>query len=142
MKNTIYIIVIVVCFLLAAVIAYKYIINPGGGGGGLEDIPADEMTWVKCTNPDCKAEYQMGLREYYKQVKERASLNPLAMAATTLICEKCGEPSVLQAVKCGNPDCGIIFVRGSVPGDHDDRCPKCKYSETEEIRKKRKAGGQ
>ena len=142
MKNTIYIIVIVVCFLLAAVIAYKYIINPGGGDGGIKDIPVDKMTWVKCTNSKCGAEYQMSEREYYTQVKERANANPLAMTATMLICEKCGKQTLAQAVKCENPDCGIVFVRGSVQGDFPDRCPECGHSATEESRKRRKAGGQ
>lgn len=138
MKNNIYVIIIVVCFLLAALIAYKYIISPGGGGG-FEGISASEMTWVKCTDSACNAEYEMSLRDYFTQVKERT--NPLANL-TYIICDKCGKATVLQAIKCENPDCGKVFVIGSVPNDFQDRCPECKHSKTEEIRKQRKAGGQ
>ena len=58
------------------------------------------------------------------------------------ICDKCGKATVLQAIKCENPDCGKVFIIGSVPNDFQDRCPECKYSKTEEIRNQRKAGGQ
>ncbi|KPL23467.1 MAG: hypothetical protein AMJ75_06035 [Phycisphaerae bacterium SM1_79] len=139
MKNTVYIIVIVVCLVGAAVIAYKYIFS-SGTPGGIDDIPDEEMTWVKCNNPACKAEYEMGLKAYYKETEER--LQPNSMTTPALICEKCGKPSVYRAVKCTNPDCGIVFIRGIVPNDFPDRCPECKRSETEEIRKKRLAGGQ
>ena len=137
MKNSICIVVIVICFLLAAVIAYKYIFS--SRAGGLEDISEEEMTWVKCTNSACNAEYEMSLRDYFTQVKERT--NPLANL-TYIICDKCGKATVLQAIKCENPDCGKVFIIGSVPNDFQDRCPECKYSKTEEIRNQRKAGGQ
>ena len=137
MKNTVYIIVIVLCLVLAAVIAYKYIFS-SGGSGGIEGIPEGETTWVKCNNPKCKAEYEMGLREFYEATKER--MTPMAMSTPPLICEKCSEPSVFRGEKCQNPDCGIVFIRGVVPNDFQDRCPECKRSETEEVRKRRMAG--
>ena len=135
MKNTVYIVVIVVCLLLAAVIAYKYIFS-AGGSGGIGDIPEDETTWVKCNNPKCNAEYEMGLRAFYEATQER--MTPMAAATPPLICEKCGEPSVFRGEKCKNPDCGIVFIRGVVPNDFQDRCPKCKRSATEDIREARK----
>jgi hypothetical protein len=137
MKNTVYAIVIVVCFVGASVLAYKYIFT-SGSGGGIDDIPEGRMTWVKCNNPNCKAEYQMGLKAYHKYMEEHAT-NPMA-PAPPLICKECGKPSVYRAEKCENPDCGIVFIEGSSgPGDHADRCPKCKQSATEESRKRRKA---
>jgi len=137
MKNTIYAIVIVVCFVGAGAIAYKYIFT-SGSGGGIDDIPEGNMIWVKCNNPACKAEYQMGEKAYHKYILEHA--NPMAPSAPPLICKECGEPSVYRAEKCGNPDCGIVFIQGSSgPGYHADRCPKCGYSKTEESRKRRKA---
>ena len=39
--------------------------------GTLDRIPDDRMTWVKCDNPQCKAEYEMGLKAYYKAVEKR-----------------------------------------------------------------------
>jgi len=139
-KKPIMIGVIVACLALTAII----IIGRRSGGGGVDDIPEGEMIWVKCNNPNCKAEYQMGLKAYFKYMEEHA--NPMAPTAPPLICKECGEPSAYRAEKCGNPDCGIVFIQGSSgPGDFADRCPKCGRSETEEIRKARKremtAGG-
>jgi len=130
-KNTIYIIIIVVCFLAAAVVAYKFIFSSDGMG-----ISDDKMTWVKCNNPACKAEYEMGEKTYYEEVKKR--INPLMMAQTPGIkCQKCGKESVYKALKCQNPACGIVFIEGiSGANDLPDRCPACKQSATEESRKK------
>jgi len=106
---------------------------------GIDSIQLGESFWVKCQNPDCKAAYQMGKRAYFKYIEEHA--DPMSPTAPPMVCEKCGEQSVFRAEKCMNPDCGIVFLRGSVPNDFADRCPKCKYSETEEIRKRRREGG-
>lgn len=107
-----------------------------GSGGGIEGISPEEMIWAKCNNPACKAEYQTSKKGYFKYVEEHA--NPMAPSAPPMVCEKCGEQSVFRAEKCMNPDCGIVFFRGSVPNDFPDRCPKCKQSATEESRKARK----
>jgi hypothetical protein len=137
-KKPIMIAVIVVCLVVAGIITFA---RRSGGGGGIESIPEGKMVWVKCNNPECKTEYQMGEKQYYKAIQER--LNPAAMMSTpALICEKCGKPSVYKAEKCGNPSCGLVFLSNSVPNDFADRCPKCGRSETEEIRKARKAAGQ
>lgn len=137
MKNTVYIIVIVVCLVLAAVISYKYIFT-SGSGGGYDSIPEGKMTWVKCNNPQCKAEYQISEREYYKAIDER--INPMVMTAPPLVCKECGKDSVFKAEKCQNPDCGIVFFPGAVPNDFQDRCPKCGQSAEEEKRERRKRG--
>jgi hypothetical protein len=52
-----------------------------------------------------------------------------------LTCTKCGKNSVFKAEKC--PTCSEIFFTGSIPNDFPDRCPKCKHSKTEDIRKAR-----
>lgn len=104
--------------------------------GTIDSIPDDKMTWVKCNNPQCKAEYEMSLKAYYKSVQKR--FDPRTVMTPALICEKCGKPSLYKACKCGNPDCAVVFFCGSVPNDFFDRCPECGRSETEEIRKKRK----
>jgi hypothetical protein len=135
-KKPIMIAVIVVCLGVAGLIFYT---TGSGGGGGLDSIPEDEMTWVKCNNPACKAEYEMGRRAYYQAVQER--VDPRAMTTPPLICDKCKEPSVFDAEKCANPACGIVFLKHSVPNDWEDRCPECKQSAEEEKRKARRAGG-
>jgi len=135
-KKPIMIGVIVVCLAVAGIITWS---RHGGGGGGVDSISDEEMIWVKCNNPACKAEYQTSKKGYLKYVSDHA--NPMAPTAPALICEKCGEPSVFRAEKCMNPDCGIVFLRGVVPNDFADRCPECGRSETEEIRKRRRSGG-
>jgi len=130
-KKLVMILIIVVCLGVAGAVFFR----GGGGSGGIEDISDAEMTWVKCRNKSCNAEYEMGLKEYYKFVTENA--NPMG-PAPGLPCEKCGEPSVYKAEKCQNPACGYVFFSGEVPNDFPDRCPKCKQSATEEIRKARK----
>ncbi len=134
MKNNIYIIVIVACLLLAGIIGYKYTFSSGGGGGGIESIPADSMIWVKCRNPACKAEYEMSQRDFLEY--QRENFDPLARVAPALVCKECSEKSIYEAVKCGNPSCGIVFEKDSVPNDFSDRCPKCGFSKMEDDRKR------
>lgn len=134
-KKPIMIGVIVVCLALALLITF----GRRGGSGGIADISPEEMMWVKCNNPDCKAEYEMGKQAYFKYVEEH--MDPMAMVAPPVVCKECGKESVYRAEKCQNPDCGIVFFRGSVPNDFADRCPECGRSETEESRKRRAAGG-
>jgi len=102
---------------------------------GIESIPETDMTWVKCTNKDCGAAYQMSKRAYFKYIEE--NIEPMATVAPPLVCKKCGKKSVYRAEKCVNPDCGIVFLRGSVPNDFADRCPACGHSKTEDQRKRR-----
>ena len=136
MKNTIYIVVIVVCLAVAGLIFY---IRSSGGGGGIDSLSDDETTWVKCNNPACKAEYEIGLKTYYEEIDERF-VNPMSPSAPALECKTCKEPSVYKAVKCENPACAIVFLEGSSGANtHPDRCPKCKQSATEESRERRKA---
>jgi predicted RNA-binding Zn-ribbon protein involved in translation (DUF1610 family) len=133
-KNTIYIIVIVICFLATGLLAYKFIFSSGGS-----QIPAGEMTWVKCNNPACNAEYEMSLKKYVDETQEIAKANPMLMTNPALTCEKCGKSSVYRAEKCQNPTCGEVFIRGIVPNALEDTCPKCGQSAIEESRKARLA---
>lgn len=137
-KKPIMIAVIVVCLGVAGAVTY---LRSSGSEGGIDSLPDDKMTWVKCNNPQCKTEYEMSEKQYFKDIEAR--MNPAAMLSTpALICQKCNKASVYKAYKCGNPSCGTVFFANSVPNDFADRCPECKRSETEEIRKARKAGGQ
>jgi len=134
-KKPVMIGVIIACLALTAIVIIG---RRSGGSGGIDGIPEGEMIWAKCNNPACKAEYQMGLKAYFKYMEEHA--NPMAPTAPPLICKECSEPSAYRAEKCENPDCGIVFIQGSSgPGDFADRCPQCKQSATEESRKRRKA---
>jgi len=136
-KKPIMIGVIVFCLIVAGLITFAR--RGGGGSGGISDIPDDKMTWVKCNNPSCKAEYEMGERQFFEAMQER--FNPMMTRSTPgLTCEKCSKDSLFRACKCENPSCGAVFFRDSVPNDLFDRCPECKQSATEESRKKRLAG--
>ena len=132
-KKPIMIGAIIVCLVLTVIIIGRRL----GGGGGIESISEKEMIWVKCRNPSCGAEYQKGKKAYYKYIKEHPNPNLMVPTAPPLICEKCGEPSVFEAEKCANPDCGTVFFKGYVSNDHADRCPKCGQSKIEESRKAR-----
>jgi hypothetical protein len=134
-KNAVYAVIIVVCLLVAGFMAYRYVFS--GGSGGLDSIPEDQMVWVKCNNPACKAEYQMGKRKFFEEVEKR--FNPLGQTRTAITCEKCGQESCYEAIKCSNPECGIIFFKGIVSNDIEDRCPQCKHSAIEDSRKARLA---
>jgi len=92
----------------------------------------DKSTWVKCRNPQCGAEYQMNLKEYFEYMEEHA--DPGSLLPPPLVCKKCGQKSVYRAVKCEK--CGFTFERGTVRADFADRCPKCGYSKVEEARKR------
>ncbi len=133
-KKAVMIGIIVACLALVAWITLG---RRGGGGGGIADISPEEMMWVKCNNPNCKAEYEMGKQAYFKYVEK--NIDPMAMVAPPVVCKECGKQSVLRAEKCQNADCGVVFFRGSVPNDFADRCPECGRSETEESRKRRAA---
>jgi len=121
-KKAIMIGVIVVCLVAAAII---YVKNMPRGGRGRTSAGA--TTWLKCTNPDCGAAYEMSESEYIKWVQE----STYSMGPVPIRCEKCGEYSAYQAIKCEK--CGTVFVMGTVPDDFADRCPECGYSKTEEI---------
>ena len=130
MKNLVYTGVIAACILVAVVVFVK----SRGSGSGIEDIEDTEMTWVKCMK--CGEGYEMSLKEYYKQLDEKAKANPSPMPiAHPLTCQKCGQDGIQKAFKC--EQCGETFRAGSVPADFEDRCPSCKYSKTEATRKAR-----
>ena len=132
MKNTIYAIVIGVCLLVAVVVFIK---TRSGGGAGIDSISDTEQVWVKCKA--CNAAYEMSKKQFYKERNEKMQAGGAAamMLTPPLTCQKCGKTMVFPAEKC--PNCGEIFVTGEVKNDFADRCPKCKHSKTEDIRKAR-----
>jgi phage FluMu protein Com len=101
---------------------------------GIDSIGKDEKMLVKCSNPSCNAEYETGKREYYEFLQKNA--NPMSGATPPLICEKCKMESIYRAIVCEN--CNSTFFYGEAQNDFKDRCPKCGFSKTEEMRKKAK----
>ena len=136
-KKPVMIGVIVVCLGVAALVTY----TRSGDDGGIGSISDDEMRWVKCNNKACNAEYEVGLKKYFKDLQANMNPNPMATSATALPCKECNKPSLYGAKKCANTACGMVFIEGIAgPDDHADRCPDCGQSEIEEIRKRRLAG--
>jgi len=133
-KKPIMIGVIIACFVLAGVITYKYSIGTEGPG---TEVFKGQSVWVKCSNSDCGAEYEMNKQVYFDSVDELVRQNPFLMQTPPLVCEKCGEESVFQAVKC--PKCEVVFFRGAAGrGEFADKCPECGYSRSAELRKQAK----
>ena len=124
-------VVVVACLVLA--VAITLIRGFGGGGGGMDDISKTEIMWVKCVNPKCNAGYETPTKEYYLQQRKRADASESGQASLA-VCEKCGKESVMTGMKCEK--CENVFVSGGIRDDFHDRCPKCKYSATEERQNK------
>ncbi|AQQ70996.1 hypothetical protein SMSP2_01360 [Limihaloglobus sulfuriphilus] len=88
--------------------------------------------WMLCCNSKCRASFEIPQKDYFEFQKENS--NPASLGAAPMICEKCKEKSAFAAEKC--PECGNVFLPNSITGDFADRCPECKYSQTQESRKK------
>ena len=131
MKNLIYLGIILVCLGVAGFVIFA----GGSDDSGISDISNEEQTWVICM--DCKASYQMGQKDYYGQLAAKSKERTNMMATVYLTCEKCGKDAVIKAVKC--EQCGHVFREGTVPNDNPDRCPKCKFSKIEAVRKERQS---
>ncbi|HUW19459.1 MAG TPA: hypothetical protein VMW16_09165 [Sedimentisphaerales bacterium] len=99
---------------------------------GIPEHFAHEMTWVKCRNPKCRAEYEITKKEYYEYLEKNTTATMMTVPA--LICTRCGELSVYRAIKCEK--CGLVFEASWKRGDFEDRCPKCGYSKIEDERKR------
>ncbi len=119
-KKPIMVAVIIGCITLAIVITAMT-------RKGSDDLSAFEgrLTWVQCRNPECKAEYEMGLRTYYEIMKEESATNPSMFVTPPLVCKECEKESLYKALKCEGEGCGLVFESGTVKGDYSDRCPKC-----------------
>ncbi len=132
MKNLIYGGIIVLCLVIAGIVI---LVTRSGGSSGVESLSDDNQLWVMCAA--CRASYEMGEKEFYTQLRQKSVELANPMARAFLTCQKCGKDRVVKAVKCEK--CSEVFPEGAVPNDFSDRCPKCKFSPTEETRKARQA---
>jgi ribosomal protein L40E len=145
-KKLLMVLIIIICFALATAITYKKDADykkEMARPSGIETIDPNDLIWVKCTNTECNAEYQTGKRAYFEYLQEHppspeqfAALmrDPNKNPTPGLICNECEQETVYRAEKCEK--CDLVFVRGAVRHDFADRCTTCKYSKTEDLRKK------
>lgn len=128
-KKMVIVAVAVICILLAVVITAKRLTT--SEYGSTADISESEMIWVKCINPKCNTEYEMSKKAYFSAMQSGNTSVPVG-AMNLIRCEKCSKDSIVKADKCEK--CGHVFAQGTVPNDYQDRCPKCKYSNIEDLR--------
>jgi ribosomal protein L40E len=126
-KKIIMIGIIMACIVAAIVITVAT--QSGSSEGGIDSIKRGEMIWIKCRNPKCEEAWQMDKRDYFEYIEKYR----IGMTVPAIACSKCGDKEGYRAEKCEK--CGNIFERGAVSGDLADRCPKCRYSAQEELRK-------
>jgi len=126
-KKIVKIVVVIVCMILAAVLSFT-LGNFGGGKKGAET----DMRYLVCEDPDC------GGSTGYDMEQWRALLgtleNPRVSMHTAFTCDKCGEDSAYQGLKCQK--CETVFLRDT-ENSFQDKCPGCGHSESEERLKKR-----
>jgi hypothetical protein len=118
------------CLVVAGAITYL----TRTSSHGIDSIDSNEKMLVKCGNPSCNAQYETNKRGYYEFLQK--NMSPMSPVIPPLKCEKCGKTSVYRAIVCEN--CKMTFFYGEVKNDFKDRCPKCKFSKTEDMRKKAK----
>ena len=70
MKNIIYAVIILVCLLVAGLVIF----SGGSDNSGIDSISEAELIWVRCSNKTCKASYEMGKKQYYKEVEEKTGV--------------------------------------------------------------------
>ncbi len=100
----------------------------------MEPAKDADQVLVMCTR--CNRSFQMGWKQYSAQLEEKAQADPEAVPWDIPVkCQKCGQEGVMRAHQCER--CGVVFRLGSVTKDFLDRCPRCKYSRTDAIRKAR-----
>lgn len=118
---------VVVCLGIAGTVTYKTFFGDGGGVSMSGDVP------LLCTT--CG-----GFEIPMKQFQEIMSKNPMGMMPgmpgqqMVIDCPKCNKKTCYPAQKC--PKCQNIFVFGQARDQNfPDRCPKCKFSEYEDMQK-------
>jgi len=121
-KKQLKIAISIVCFGLA--VGILYFSYAGSRGSGIEQFTG-KTVWMKCSNPDCGAEYETDKKGYFKYMQEHQT----GLIVPAMSCKECKQESSYRAIKCSK--CGLVFYEGSaqVNGPHD-QCPKCGYSAT------------
>ena len=118
---------VVVCLIVAIAITFR---GKSSKNTGIKRFSGQEQ-WLKCTNPDCGAEYTMDKKKYFEWHQVHYSVS--SAAGTGMACKECGEETAYEAIKCEK--CGHVFFKGAAGADFIDTCPECDYSKIEDERK-------
>ncbi|MFH1613551.1 MAG: hypothetical protein ABIG61_00495 [Planctomycetota bacterium] len=83
--------------------------------------------WIKCTNENCSAEYQISADEWRKLMP-----GPGANENTPFRCKKCGQATACLAEKC--EECGAVFIPAFESRYYEQvmRCPNCGHCNYQE----------
>lgn len=125
-KKPIMIAIVVVCLVAAAAVTLK----TRSKDTGINRF-SGKPQWVKCTNPDCGAEYTMDMKEYFEWREENVTIS--AGGDVGMVCRECEKETALGAIKCEK--CGHVFFKGDAGADFMDTCPECDYSKSKEARR-------
>jgi hypothetical protein len=93
----------------------------------LDSIDQKEQIWLKCTNKNCNADFQIKKRDYFEYIEENKSGSSLLVPLYP--CEICGEKTCRRAIKC--PKCHKVFIYGISQSRYPDHCPYCGFSKME-----------
>ena len=115
---------IAACLVIVGVLWWRS--AAGGGPTGIESVDAGEMVLTRCANPDCQFQSEMEKRVYFEAILALQRQKPM-------VCPECDKNSIFRAVLC--PKCAHVFKHGGLQHDAADRCPECRYSQSEEDRK-------
>ena len=105
--------VIVVCLAVAGIVTFTRRSSSTGGGSVSR---SGRKVLVKCSNPDCGADYEMDEKEYHEEISER--IDRTKFGIQPLVCKKCEKESIYKALKC--PKCEAVFFYAS-SDDYVDR---------------------
>lgn len=119
-----------VCLVVAGVWWWRS--ASGGGPTGIESIDAGETVLTRCANPDCQFQSEMEKRVYFQAVLALQRQKP-QFSHPPLVCPECDKNSIFRVVLC--PKCGHTFKHGGMRNEAADRCPECRYSQSQEDRK-------
>ncbi len=121
---------IAACVVIAGVMTWRSV--SGGGPTGIESVDAGEMVLTRCANPDCQFQSEMEKRVYFEAVLALQRQKP-QFSHPPLVCPECDKNRVFRVVLC--PKCAHVFKHGGLQHNAADRCPECRYSQSEEDRK-------
>ena len=122
--------VTVVCLLATALFLWRYV--QGRTPAGIEALAPGQAVSLLCVNASCNQQSEMDKRRYYQEAEKQLRKNPQQSQAV-LACPACGKNSLCRVVHC--PKCEHTFRYGGMPREAADRCPKCRFSQTEIDRK-------